>query len=115
MASLLVMLLLALPFLSLRLGFSDQGNDPPTTTTRQAYDALARGFGPGFNGPLQIVARIAARATRPRCSGSAQAVGGRPGRGGGDAADVITGRTGEASASWSPTRSRRRRTRRPPT
>ena len=57
-AALLVVLLLALPFLSLRLGSSDQGNDPPSTTTRQAYDALARGFGPGFNGPLQIVARV---------------------------------------------------------
>ena len=46
---------LALPFLSLRLGFSDQGNDPAGTTTRQAYDMLTTGFGPGFNGPLQLV------------------------------------------------------------
>ncbi len=52
-----LMLLLAVPFLHLRLGSSDAGNDPSSTTTRKAYDLLAQGFGPGFNGPLQLVAR----------------------------------------------------------
>jgi RND superfamily putative drug exporter len=52
-----VMVLLAIPVLSLRLGSSDQGNDPSSTTTRQAYDLLAEGFGPGFNGPLMLVAQ----------------------------------------------------------
>ena len=52
----LIVVILALPFFSMRLGHSDQGNDPSSTTTRQAYDMLARGFGPGFNGPLQLVA-----------------------------------------------------------
>jgi putative drug exporter of the RND superfamily len=56
--ALLVILLLALPFLSLRLGASDQGNDPVGTTTRTAYDLLAKGFGPGFNGPLQLVVKV---------------------------------------------------------
>ncbi|MFD9001386.1 MMPL family transporter [Streptomyces sp. NPDC059582] len=51
-----VMAVLALPVLSLRLGATDQGNDDTTTTTRQAYDLLAEGFGPGFNAPLQVVA-----------------------------------------------------------
>jgi RND superfamily putative drug exporter len=55
-AAAVVMLVLAIPLLSLRLGSSDQGNDPAGSTTRQAYDLLARGFGPGFNGPLQLVA-----------------------------------------------------------
>ena len=50
-----VMLVLAIPVLSLRLGSSDQGNDPSSTTTRQAYELLADGFGPGFNGPLLLV------------------------------------------------------------
>ncbi|MEV0323311.1 MMPL family transporter [Streptomyces sp. NPDC050658] len=50
-----VMALLALPLLSLRLGATDQGNHQESTTTRQAYDMLAEGFGPGFNGPLQVV------------------------------------------------------------
>lgn len=54
-AALAVMVLLSVPFLSMRLGASDEGNDPTTATTRQAYDLLARGFGPGTNGPLLLV------------------------------------------------------------
>lgn len=53
--ALAVMAILAIPVLSLRLGATDQGNDDATTTTRKAYDLLAEGFGPGFNGPLQVV------------------------------------------------------------
>ncbi|HWE69527.1 MAG TPA: MMPL family transporter [Acidimicrobiales bacterium] len=53
--ALVAIVLIALPFFSLRLGNSDQGNDATTTTTRQAFDLLAKGFGPGFNGPLQLV------------------------------------------------------------
>ncbi|MFE7649317.1 MMPL family transporter [Streptomyces phaeoluteigriseus] len=49
---------LAVPTLSLRLGTSDQGNRPETATTRQAYDLLAAGFGPGVNGPLTLVTRV---------------------------------------------------------
>jgi RND superfamily putative drug exporter len=52
-----VMLVLALPTLSLHLGTSDQGNGPATATTRKAYDLLADGFGPGTNGPLTLVAQ----------------------------------------------------------
>ena len=51
-----LLLLLAAPVLSLRLGFSDEGNFPADSGTRQAYDLLAEGFGPGANGPLLIVA-----------------------------------------------------------
>jgi len=40
--------------LSIRLGFGDNGNAPESTTVRRAYDMLAEGFGPGFNGPLFI-------------------------------------------------------------
>ncbi len=50
-----LMIVIAIPFFSLRLGSSDAGNDPTSKTTRQAYDLLADGFGPGFNGPLQLV------------------------------------------------------------
>ncbi|MFC8346248.1 MMPL family transporter [Streptomyces sp. NPDC057280] len=53
--ALVVMAVLAIPVLSLRLGATDQGNDDGSTTTRKAYDLLAEGFGPGFNGPLQVV------------------------------------------------------------
>jgi RND superfamily putative drug exporter len=52
------MLALAAPALGLRLGSSDAGNDPAGNTTRKAYDLIARGFGPGFNGPLQLAVRM---------------------------------------------------------
>jgi RND superfamily putative drug exporter len=38
-----------------RLGASDQGTQPKNQTARRAYDLLAEGFGPGFNGPIPIV------------------------------------------------------------
>ena len=56
--ALLCLILLILPFFSMRLAFTDAGNDPPSTTTRQAFDALATGFGPGFNGPLIVAASV---------------------------------------------------------
>lgn len=49
------LLALAAPALDMRLGFADAGNDDPSSTSRQAYDLLAEGFGPGFNGPLVVV------------------------------------------------------------
>ena len=51
-ASLLI--LLAIPLFSIRLGFGDYGNYPEDTTVRRAYDLLAEGFGEGTNGPLFI-------------------------------------------------------------
>lgn len=59
-AGLAIVVTLAIPALSLRLGQSDAGNDVKSHTTRQAYDLLAQGFGKGFNGPLQIVAQLPA-------------------------------------------------------
>ncbi|WP_427887326.1 MMPL family transporter [Kribbella sp. GL6] len=46
---------LSLPALGMRLGFADAGTDDPAKTSRKAYDLLAEGFGPGFNGPLVVV------------------------------------------------------------
>ncbi len=46
---------LAVPVFSMHLGFADAGNDAPTSTTRKAYDLMAEGYGPGTNGPLQVV------------------------------------------------------------
>jgi len=54
----LLLIVLALPILGIRLGFSDEGNYPEETTTRQAYDLLSDGFGPGFNGPFLMVAEV---------------------------------------------------------
>ena len=58
-----VMLVLAIPVLSLRLGTSDAANDPASTTTHKAYELLAEGFGQGFNGPLQVVGTTASPAS----------------------------------------------------
>lgn len=54
---------LAVPALEMRLGFADAGNDPESTTSRQAYDLLAEGFGAGINGPLLVVVDDASAAT----------------------------------------------------
>jgi len=60
LAAVLVLVCLALPMFSMRQAFTDAGNDPPGTTTRQAFDALATGFGAGFNGPLVVAATVPA-------------------------------------------------------
>ncbi|HEY2044631.1 MAG TPA: MMPL family transporter [Jatrophihabitans sp.] len=51
----IVLVVLAIPFFSMRLGSSDQGNDPSGSTTRKGYDLIAQGFGPGYNSSLQLV------------------------------------------------------------
>ncbi len=53
-----VLLALAAPALGMRLGFPDAGNDPTNTMTRQAYDLISEGFGPGTNGPVVIAAEL---------------------------------------------------------
>ncbi len=53
-----VLLALAAPALAMRLGFPDAGNDPPGKMTRQSYDLLSEGFGPGANGPLLVAAEL---------------------------------------------------------
>ncbi len=58
-----MLLVLALPVLGLRLGFSDESNFADDTTTKQAYELLVDGFGPGFNGPLSLVAELDAADT----------------------------------------------------
>jgi RND superfamily putative drug exporter len=57
-AATIVLLLLAAPALSLRLAASDASNDRAATTTHRAYELLANGFGPGFNGPLQLAVQL---------------------------------------------------------
>ncbi len=52
LVALVVLLVLAVPLLSLRMGFGDTGNLNENQTPRRAYDLLAEGFGPGFNGPM---------------------------------------------------------------
>ena len=75
----LILVVLAIPFLSLRLGTSDQGNNAKSTTTRQAYDLLATGFGPGFNGPFTVAATTTSQADLPALEKLAGAIRATPG------------------------------------
>jgi RND superfamily putative drug exporter len=56
--ALVVMVVLLIPVFAMRLDSSDAGNDPSSTSSRHAFDLLAQGFGPGFNGPLLLVAEL---------------------------------------------------------
>ncbi len=56
-AGVALLLAIAAPIPTLQLNFADESNFPEETTTRRAYDLLAEGFGPGFNGPLIVTAR----------------------------------------------------------
>jgi RND superfamily putative drug exporter len=66
-----VLITLAIPMFSIRLGAADQGNDPSSLTTRRAYDLLAKGFGPGFNGPILLAADLGSTTTRAAVAGFA--------------------------------------------
>ena len=61
-----VMLVIAIPMLSMRLGFSDDGGTPKGSSTRIAYDLTAEGFGPGVNGPFSSRCSCRRPATRQR-------------------------------------------------
>jgi RND superfamily putative drug exporter len=54
----IVILALAATSALVRLGAADQGTQPKAQTSRRAYDLLAAGFGPGFNGPIPIVVDV---------------------------------------------------------
>jgi len=66
-ASTILLLVLAFPLVHLRLGQSDQSVLPSSTTSRQAYDTITRGFGSGSNGPLLVAVRFGtpAKAAQP--------------------------------------------------
>ncbi len=74
-----LMLLLAVPALDMRLGMPDAGTAPSSTTRRQAYDLLARGFGPGFNGPMSAVIDLSGAPDGDAVDRIAEAVGSDPG------------------------------------
>jgi RND superfamily putative drug exporter len=60
--ALLILVVLALPIFQLELGQNDISALPKETTSRQAYDALNKGFGPGFYGPLLIASEFSSPA-----------------------------------------------------
>jgi putative drug exporter of the RND superfamily len=57
-ASTLFLLVLAAPVLDLQLGQNDVGADSKSTTSRQAYDLITKGFGVGQNGPLLVAVKF---------------------------------------------------------
>jgi RND superfamily putative drug exporter len=61
-ASVAVLLVLAIPLLQLTLGQSDVGALPKSTTARQAYDLMTEGFGVGTNGPLLVAVKLGSKA-----------------------------------------------------
>ena len=65
-ATLLLILGLAATSALVRLGAADQGTQPTAQTSRRAYDLLAEGFGPGFNGPIPIVVDVNGDAGTPQ-------------------------------------------------
>jgi RND superfamily putative drug exporter len=76
-----VMLALGAPYLSMRQGTADYSVDPTstTTTTYRGYEMLVRGFGPGFSGPLQLVAPLHSPADRATFGTVVTAAGHSPG------------------------------------
>ncbi len=57
-AGAVVLIVLAAPVLGIRWGFPDEGNSPAGSMTREAYELVTRGFGPGSNGPLLVAAEL---------------------------------------------------------
>ncbi len=74
-----VLLTLAIPVIDMRLGQADGGTDPTSTTHRRAYDLLADGFGPGFNGPLMLTIDLGGAADATVLDTIAAAVSSDPG------------------------------------
>ena len=74
-----VIVVLALPFFSLRQGLPDASTDPASSTTHQAYALMAKGFGPGFSGPLELVGQLMGPSDQSRFSGFVSSLQDQPG------------------------------------
>jgi RND superfamily putative drug exporter len=78
-AASVALLVLAVPVMSLRLGFSDESNAAASSTTKKAYDLVVEGFGPGFSGPLVLVASTPAGTSTDALEAVTSAVRADPG------------------------------------
>ncbi len=78
-AALALMLVLAVPVASMRLGFTDDGGRPEGTPARIAYDLIAEGFGPGINGPFTVAVETAIPGDNPSLAQLAGALSATPG------------------------------------
>ena len=77
--ALAVIVVLAIPFFSSRTGLLDASTDPSSSTTYLAYQLLAKGFGPGFNGPLEVVGQVNSPADQKRFAAFLTAARSEPG------------------------------------
>jgi RND superfamily putative drug exporter len=77
-SSIIILIFICIPVTQIRLGSSDTGNDPVGTTTRQAYDTLAKGFGPGFNGPITLLADVSNQKTEGATAKVVQTIKSQP-------------------------------------
>lgn len=75
----LLLVALTIPVFSMRLGSADAGSDPTTKTSRRAYDLLAEGFGPGFNGPFLVAAELPAGGDLTSLETTMEAIAAEPG------------------------------------
>ena len=57
-AGVVVLVLVAIPMVSLELGPSDATDTPNSATEHKAYNLISRGFGPGYNNPFLMVAEL---------------------------------------------------------
>ena len=57
-ASVAVLVVLAIPLFSITLGQPDNGTNPTSDSSRRAYDLISQGFGVGVNGPLTVVVKL---------------------------------------------------------
>ncbi|MFI6564905.1 MMPL family transporter [Streptomyces sp. NPDC050534] len=72
-AGVTIVVVLAIPVLSIQLGHIGDGADPTSFTDRRAYDLMTTAFGPGSNGPLTVVIDQTAVPSSQRSDLSAQA------------------------------------------
>jgi RND superfamily putative drug exporter len=79
LASLAVVLVVAAPMLSMRLGFSDDGGRPAGSSLRTGYDLLAEGFGPGVNGPFFVAVELPQAGDTEAVAATVQALQATPG------------------------------------
>ncbi len=77
--ALVVVLLVAAPMLSMRLGFSDDGGRPESSPLRTGYDLMAEGFGDGVNGPFFVAAVLATEGSQAEAAATIQALEQTPG------------------------------------
>lgn len=94
LAAVALLLALSIPVSSMRLGSLDAASDPVGTTTHTAYTRLAQGFGPGYNGPFELVARVGSPAARAQFHRVVAVLARTPGVAGVTRADYLSSRPG---------------------